>query len=136
MFTIGLLGVCRPLIRAVELFDEPFGQQPLEVAHKDDVVLAVEVNPTLIAVTGVVALCLTGRCVVEDLVQRLLMDIPQHHVEVLTERHITVAMHHEATHDALAAQPQMSVSPFIIECHEVVVLLGFVDALSKKAIVP
>ena len=102
MITIGLLGVCRPLVRAVELFDEPLWQQPLEVAHKDDVVFAVEVNPTLIAVTGVATLGLTSRCSVENLVQRLLMDIPQHHVEVLTERHITVAMHHEATHDALA----------------------------------
>ena len=50
MITIGLLGVCRPLVRAVELLNEPFGQQPLEVAYKDDVVLAVEVNPTAVAV--------------------------------------------------------------------------------------
>ena len=51
------------------------------------------------------------------------MDIPQHHVEVLTERHITVAMHHEATHDALAAQAKMSVAPFVIKCYIVIVLL-------------
>ena len=123
MFTIGLLGVCRPLIRAVELLNEPFGQQPLEVAHKDDVVLTMEVDPAAVALTRVLALCLTGRCAIENLVKRLLVDIPQHHVEVLAERHVAIAMHDEATHDALAAQSKMSVSPFVIECHEVVVLL-------------
>ena len=50
MFSIGLLRVCRPLIRAVELLDEPFGQQSLEVAHEDDVILAVEVNPAVVTV--------------------------------------------------------------------------------------
>ena len=60
MISIGLLGVCCPLIRAVELLDEPFGQQPLEVSHKDDVVLTMEVNPAVVAVMGVVALRLTG----------------------------------------------------------------------------
>ena len=69
MITIGLLGVCRPLVRAVELFDEPFGQQSLEVAYKDDVVLAVEVNPTLIAVLRVMALRLTGLASVENLIK-------------------------------------------------------------------
>ena len=123
MFTIGLLGVCRPLVRAVELLDEPFGQQPLEVAHQDDVVLAVEVNPAVVTLTGVVALCLAGRNTVENLVERLLVDIPQYDVEILAKRHVAVAMHDETTHDALAAQAKMPVSPFVIEGHEVVVLL-------------
>ena len=122
MITIGLLGVCRPLVRAVELLNEPFGQQQLEVAHEDDVVFAVEVDPAVVTMAGIVALRLTGRCTVENLVKRLLVDIPQHHVEVLTERNVAVAMHYETTHDALAAQLQMSIAPFIIERHEVVVL--------------
>ena len=49
MFSISCPRVCRPLIWAIELLDEPLGQQPLEVAHEDDVVLAVEVDPALIA---------------------------------------------------------------------------------------
>ena len=104
MFAIGLLWVCRPLIWAVELLDEPFGQQSFKVTHEDNVILTVEVNPTIVAVTGIVALRLTGRCAVENLVERLLMDIPQHHVKILAERHVTIAMHYQATHDALAAQ--------------------------------
>ena len=70
MFTISCPWVCCPLIRAVELLNEPFGQQPLEVAHKDDVVLAMEVDPAVVTVTGIVALRLTGRYTVENLVQR------------------------------------------------------------------
>ena len=131
MFSIGLLGVCRPLVLTVELFDEPFGQHSLKVTHKDDVVLSMEVDPAVVTVTGIVALRLTGRCPVENLVERLLMDIPQHHVKILTEWDVTVAMHDEATHDALAAQSKMSVSPFVIECHEVVILLRVVDALGN-----
>ena len=57
---IGLLGVCRPLIWAVELLNKPLGQQSLEVAHEDDVVLTVEVDPAVVAVTGIVALRLAG----------------------------------------------------------------------------
>ena len=103
MFTIGLLRVCRPLVRAVELLDEPFGQQPLEVAYKDDVVLAVEVDPAVIAMLGVVVLRLAGHSIVEYLVKRLIVNIPQHHVKILTEGNITAAMHYKTTHDALAA---------------------------------
>ena len=104
MFAVCLFRVCRPLIRTINLLDEPFGQYSLEVAHKDNVVLTVEVDPTVIAVLGILALGLTGRCTVENLVERLLMDIPQQHIKILAERYVTVAMHHEATHDALAAQ--------------------------------
>ena len=64
----------------------------------------MEVDPAVVAVTGVMALRLTGRCTVENLVERLLMDIPQHHFKILAERYVTVAMNYKATHDALAAQ--------------------------------
>ena len=104
MFAVCLFSVSRPLIRTINLLDEPFGQHSLKVAHEDDVILTVEVYPALIAVLGILALGLTCRCTVENLVERLLMDIPQHHIEVLTEGDVTVAMHDEATHDALAAQ--------------------------------
>ena len=102
MISIGLLGVCRPLIRTVELFDEPFWHQPLEVTHEDDVVLTMEVDPAVVAVMGVVALRLTGRCTVENLVKRVLVDIPQHYIEVLAEWDVTIAMYDETAHDALA----------------------------------
>ena len=104
MFAVCLFGVCRPLIRTIKLLDKPFGQHSLEVAHKDDVVFTMEVYPAVVAVTGIVALRLTGRYSVEYLVERLLVDIPQHYVKILAERYVTVAMHDEATHDALAAQ--------------------------------
>ena len=57
---IGCVGVFRPLIWAVEFLNKPFGQQSLHVSQEDDVVLAVEVNPTVVAVLGVMALRLAG----------------------------------------------------------------------------
>ena len=104
MFAVCLFRVCRPLIRTIDLLNEPFGQYSLKVAHEDNVILTVEVYPALIAVLGILALDLTCRCTVENLVERLLMDIPQHHFKILAERYVTVAMNYKATHDALAAQ--------------------------------
>ena len=49
------------------------------------------------------ALRLAGCCAVENLVKRLTMDISQYDVEILAERHVTVTVDDEATHDALAA---------------------------------
>ena len=92
------------MIRTIDLLNEPFGQYSLKVAHEDNVILTVEVYPALIAVLGILALDLTCRCTVENLVERLLMDIPQHHFKILAERYVTVAMNYKATHDALAAQ--------------------------------
>ena len=66
---IGLLGVCRPLIWAVELLNEPLGQQSLHVAKEDDVIFAVEVDPAVVAVLGIVALGLTGCHAIENLVK-------------------------------------------------------------------
>ena len=51
--------------------------------------------------------------------------------QILTEWDVTVAMHDKAAHDALTAQPKISIAPFVIECHEVVVLLRVVDALGN-----
>ena len=104
MFAVCLFRVCRPLIRTINLLNEPFGQHPLKVAHENDVILPVEVYPALIAVLGILALGLTCGFTVENLVERLLMDIPQHHFKILAERYIAVAMNYKATHDALAAQ--------------------------------
>ena len=83
MFSVGLSRVCRPLVRAIELLDKPFGQYSLEIAHKDDVVLPVEVDPTVVAFLRVVALYLTSPDAVENLIERLIVDVPQHHAEIL-----------------------------------------------------
>ena len=75
MFLICLLGICLPLILAVELLNEPLGQQTLEVAHQDDVVLAVEVDPAVVTLLGVLALSLARLAAIEDLVECLFVDI-------------------------------------------------------------
>ena len=115
--------VFRPLVWAVELLNEPLGQQSLHVAKEDDVIFAVEVDPAVVAVLGIVTLCLAGCRAVEDLVERLVVDIAKSDVKILTERHVTVAMDDKTAHDALAAQTQMPIAPLVIECHKVEVLL-------------
>ena len=75
MFLICLLGICLPLILAVDLLNEPLGQQTLEVAHQDDVVLAVEVDPAVVTLLGVLALSLARLAAIEDLVECLFVDI-------------------------------------------------------------
>lgn len=75
------------------------------------------------------ALRLAGSHAVEDLIKRLMMDISQYDIEILAEWYVAVAMDDKAAHDTLAAQPQMSVSPLVIECYEVEVLLRLMDAL-------
>ena len=100
---IGCARVFRPLIWAVELLNELLGQQSLHVAKEDDVVLAVEVDPAAVAVLGIVALCLAGCRAVENLIERLAVDVAESDIKILAERHIAVAMDDEAAHDALAA---------------------------------
>ena len=50
-------------------------------AKWDDVIFAVAVNPAVVAVSGIVAPRLAGRCFVENLVERLLMEVSQHHIK-------------------------------------------------------
>ena len=93
-----------PLIWAVELLNKRLGQKSLHVAKEDDVVLAVEVDPAVVAVLRIVALRLAGSHAIENLVERLVVDIAKSDVKILTEWHVTVTVDDEATHDALAAQ--------------------------------
>ena len=95
--------VFRPLVWAVELLNEPLGQQSLHVAKEDDVIFAVEVNPTAVAVLRVVALGLTGCHAIENLVERLVVDVTKNDVKILAKWHVTIAMDDKAAHDALAA---------------------------------
>jgi hypothetical protein len=101
---IGCVRVFRPLIWTVELFNKPLGQKAFQVSHENDVIFAVEVNPTAVAVLGIMALCLAGCYAIENLVERLAMDIAKSDVKILTERHVPVAMDDKTAHNALAAQ--------------------------------
>ena len=97
-------GVVGPLIRSIESFNDPFGQQALEIAHEDDVVLAVEVDPTPVALPGIPTLSLTSLRAIENIIQRLLMDVAQLDIKILAQRHVTVAVDDQTAHDALATQ--------------------------------
>lgn len=66
---ISCAGVFRPLVGAIELFNEAFGQKPFKVSQEDDVVLAVEVDPATVAVLGEMALHLAGRPAIEDVIE-------------------------------------------------------------------
>jgi hypothetical protein len=59
------------LVSSIEALDEPTWQQAFEIAHKNDVVFAVEVNPAAVAVVRVTALRLAGGLSVEDVVELL-----------------------------------------------------------------
>ena len=104
MFTIGLFGVCCPLIWAIEPLNKPLGQKAFKVSQENDVIFAVEVNPAVVAVLGIMALRLAGCCAIEDLVERLAMDVAKSDIEILAEWHVTITVDDKATHDALAAQ--------------------------------
>ena len=56
------------------------------------------------------------------------MDITKYNIKILTERNITVAVDDKVAHNALAAQPQPSVAPFVKESYKVKVLLRAMDA--------
>ena len=100
---IGCARVFRPLVWAVELLNKRLGQNSLHVAQEDDVVLAVEVDPAVVAVLRIVSLRLAGSHAIENLVERLVVDISQNNIEILAERHVTVAMDDKTAHNALAA---------------------------------
>ena len=89
----------------------------------------MEVNPTAVAVLRVVALCLARCRAVENLVERLTVDIAENDVKILAEWHVTITMDDKAAHDALAAQTQMPVAPLVVESQKVKVLLCLMDAL-------
>ncbi len=93
-----------PLIRSIEPLNDPFGQQALEIAHEDDVILAVEVDPTVVALPGIPTLGLTSQRAIENIIQWLLMDVAQLDVKILAQRHIPIAVDDQTAHDALTTQ--------------------------------
>jgi hypothetical protein len=90
---IGHFGVISPLIWTRESFNKCFWEQTLEVAHQDNVILAVEVNPAPIALLGIPTLSFTSLIAVENIIQRLIVDIAQLDIKVLTQRHVPVAVY-------------------------------------------
>ena len=120
--------VFRPLIRSIEHLYEPFGQQPLHVAKKDNVVFAVEVDPTAVTGLGIVALRLTRLRTVENLVEQLAVNVTEYYVKILTKGYIAVAVNDETAHDALAAQSQVAITPLVVEGYEIEILLCIMDA--------
>ena len=51
---------------------------------------------------GIPALGFTGLIAVENIIQRLIVDVAQLDVKILTQRHVPVAVYDQAAHDALA----------------------------------
>ena len=84
--------VIRPLVWPIKMLDKSFGQQTLQIAEEDDVILAVEVNPTAVTARGIVALRLARRNAIENLVKRLAVNVAKDDVEILAERHVTITV--------------------------------------------
>ena len=57
------------------------------------------------------------------------MYIAQLHIKVLAQRHIAIGVNHQFAEYALAAQFEISVSPFLIQCHKIEILFRVVYAL-------
>ena len=123
--------IIRPLVWSIKLLYEPFGQKSLYVTKEDNVIFAVEVNPAVVTLLGVVTLCLAGCRTIEDVVERMAMDISQYDIKILTKRYIAITMNNETAHDALTAKAKVAITPLVIKGHKVVVLLSVVDAFGN-----
>ena len=123
--------IIRPLVWSIKLLYEPFGQKSLYVTKENYVIFAVEVNPAVVTLLGVVTLCLAGCRAIEDVVERMAMDIAKRDIKILTEWYITVTVDDKTAHDALAAQSQVAITPLVIKGHKVKVLLRVVDAFGN-----
>ena len=91
----------------------------------------MEVNPAVVTLLGVVTLCLAGCRTIEDVVERMAMNIAKRDIKILTEWYIAIAVDDKTAHDALAAQSQVAITPLVIKGHKVVVLLSVVDAFGN-----
>ena len=96
--------IIRPLVWSIKLLYEPFGQKSLYVTKEDNVIFAVEVNPAVVTLLGVVTLCLAGCRTIEDVVERMAMDIAKRDIKILTEWYITVTVDDKTAHNALTTQ--------------------------------
>ena len=103
MFAISEFGIVAPLIRAIESFNYLFGYEAFKVAHQDDVILAMEINPATVTLPGVSALSERISLTVENIIQRLIVDIAQLGIKILAQGYITITVNDQTAHDALAA---------------------------------
>ncbi len=55
------------------------------------------------------------------------MHVSQNHFQILAQRYIAVGVNHQLAEYTLATQFQMPVAPFVIQSHEVIVLLGVMN---------
>ena len=116
---VGVVLVACPLIFAVEPFYHLLGDDFLEVAQQDDVILAMEIDPAGVAVLGILALYMSGLARIEYLIQRVLMNVAKFHAQVLAQRHIPIGMNDQFAEYALASQLQMAVSPLLVQSDKI-----------------
>ena len=133
MFAISEFGIVAPLIRPIESFNYLFGYEAFKVAHQDDVILAMEINPATVTLPGVSALSERISLTVENIIERLIVDIAQLGIKILAQGYITITVNDQTAHDALAAKSQVATPPLIIKCYKVIVLLCLVDVRGNTA---
>ena len=107
---VGVILIACPLIFAVEPFYHLLGDDFLEVAQQDDIILTMEVNPAGVAVFGILALHMGCLARIEYLIQRVLVYVAEFHAQVLAQRHIPIRMNNQFAEYALTLQFQMAVS--------------------------
>ena len=66
---ISCMWIIRPLVWTIEMLDKSFGHQTLQIAEENDVILAMKIDPTTVAVFGIVALHLARSLAVENLIE-------------------------------------------------------------------
>ena len=130
---IGHFDVICPLIWTIESFNYLFGYEAFKVAHQDDVILAMEINPATVTLPGVSALSERTSMTVEDFVQGLIVDVAQLDIKILAQGYITITVNDQTAHDALAPKSQVATPPLVIKCYKVIVLLGLVDVRGNTA---
>ena len=101
---VGVILIACPLIFAVEPFYHFLGDDILEVAQQDDIILTMEVNPAGIAILGILALHMRCLARIEYLIQRVLVYVAEFHTQVLAQRHIPIRMNNQFAEYALTPQ--------------------------------
>ena len=79
------------------------------------------VYPTVVAFFRVSTLDITTGFRIENLVQTTCVYIPQCNIQVLTQGYIAVRMNDQLAEYAVASQLQSFISPFVVQCYEIVV---------------
>lgn len=121
--------ICSPLIFAIKGFYQSFGQYAFKLAEQDDVIFSMKVYPASVAFPTISALHCASMLCIENLIQRLLMDIAQHDTQVLAQRHISICVYDQFAENAVTPQMQMTLPPFVVERDKIVILLCVMNVL-------